>query len=131
MKLYLPRICYLNVGNVEYHSLLSKVVQHRMILKVILLGIVVIVSFSVDECTMSAVNNQCGLMNSGFKRIVGGSDVPYQKYPWYVVFIDRQTSQTRNRPRTGKRITTENLVNCGGTLITGHHVLTAGHCFEQ
>lgn len=132
MKIYLPRIRYLNACNVEYHPVLSKVVQRRMILKVILLGIGVIVSFSVGVSAKAAVKKECGTMNAGFKRIVGGSDVQYMKFPWYVVFIERQAdSQQRSATTNDKRMTTEHTINCGGSLITDHHVLTAAHCYHE
>ncbi|KAL3278860.1 hypothetical protein HHI36_016381 [Cryptolaemus montrouzieri] len=46
-------------------------------------------------------------------RIVGGYDMGYYKYPWYVALVR------------------DKIVGCGGSLINAKTVLTAAHCFKS
>lgn len=48
-----------------------------------------------------------GRITDSSSRIVGGSDVPNESYPWFVKFS-----------------------GCGGSLISPEYVLTAGEYFE-
>ncbi|XP_044727735.1 plasma kallikrein-like [Chrysoperla carnea] len=64
-------------------------------------------------------NSDCGIINTNPitdpipGKIVGGYDVGYYKYPWFVGL----------QAKYGK------IFSCGGTLITRQHVLSAAHCF--
>lgn len=56
----------------------------------------------------------CGSLRGGRSaRVIGGSSASAGQFPWAV------------RLRNAK---TNNLVHCGGSLITARHVLTAAHC---
>lgn len=46
-------------------------------------------------------------------RIVGGYDLGFYKYPWYVALIS------------------DKIIGCGGSLINSRTVLTAAHCFNS
>nr|XP_022904676.1 transmembrane protease serine 11A-like [Onthophagus taurus] len=59
-------------------------------------------------------NNQCGHpigMVSG--KIVGGYDVGYYKYPWFVALYKY------------------GMPYCGATLVTKKSIVTAAHCYQQ
>ncbi|CAL4060207.1 unnamed protein product, partial [Meganyctiphanes norvegica] len=49
-------------------------------------------------------------------RVVGGNEIPKGAYPWLVAV---------GRPRFGRF-----HIDCGGSLITQRHVLTAAHCWD-
>ncbi|GJQ69112.1 hypothetical protein Trydic_g6275 [Trypoxylus dichotomus] len=57
---------------------------------------------------------ECGHPIGSFStgKIVGGYDVGYYKYPWYVALIR------------------DDVPYCGGTLIAKKFVVTAAHCFQ-
>lgn len=57
---------------------------------------------------------RCGQQNAfRLKRIVGGTVLTENKYPWIVAILDTHHN---------------NKLICGGTIVTQQHVLTAGHC---
>lgn len=59
---------------------------------------------------------QCGKplnTNKPVARIVGGYDVGYYKYPWMATLMK------------------DNMVNCGGSLISSKIVITAAHCYKE
>lgn len=45
-------------------------------------------------------------------RIVGGHDVGSFRYPWFAALVEGGVPQ------------------CGGTLVTRRHVVTAAHCYK-
>ena len=47
------------------------------------------------------------------KKIVGGSQTKKDAWPWMAILLY------------------SNKINCGGTLITSHHILTAAHCADD
>lgn len=70
--------------------------------------------------------NDCGVvkkkhffymhMRRQFNRIVNGTDVGSDKYPWFAVL----------------QITGDGgIYECGGSLITSQHVISAAHCFNK
>ncbi|XP_014270297.3 trypsin isoform X1 [Halyomorpha halys] len=60
----------------------------------------------------------CGEPKSQSGKIVGGRGVDAKIYPWYVALV-----QARSEP--------SNLaVECGASLITKSHILTAAHCYR-
>lgn len=56
----------------------------------------------------------CGKANR-VSRIVGGTEVDMNEYPWQAALVSRRSSQ----------------VFCGGTLINNRYVLTAAHCINN
>lgn len=61
---------------------------------------------------------QCGRSKFLSSRIVGGTETIANEFPWMVHFLVR-------------RGTDGQLFNCGGTLISNIHVLTATHCVAE
>uniref|UniRef100_A0A336KTY5 CSON014320 protein n=1 Tax=Culicoides sonorensis TaxID=179676 RepID=A0A336KTY5_CULSO len=54
----------------------------------------------------------CGRSNQNFvSRIVGGRETSRHEYPWVVGIVSE-----------------DGLINCGGSIISSRHVLSAGHC---
>ena len=47
------------------------------------------------------------------KKIVGGSQTKKDAWPWMAILLYN------------------NKINCGGTLITSDHILTAAHCADD
>lgn len=64
-------------------------------------------------------NNRCGMSNASHTRIVGGVNAQLGAWPWIAVL--GYSSSTDNVPR----------FQCGGTLITQQHIITAGHCIKD
>ncbi|XP_064472217.1 trypsin alpha-3-like isoform X2 [Ornithodoros turicata] len=61
----------------------------------------------------------CGMSDIEPRAIINGLRVRDRKMPW-TVFL--QVRFNKPRPLWG---------NCGGTILTKKHILTAGHCFEN
>ncbi|XP_068624276.1 phenoloxidase-activating enzyme-like [Battus philenor] len=70
-------------------------------------------------CTLTAAppdprTECCGLSSSGGNRIVGGNVTAIDEYPWLVIIEYKKEDKIK--------------LLCGGVLISGRYVLTAGHC---
>ena len=67
------------------------------------------------KCTVNdyAPYKECGLIPTS-SRILGGDVVSPHSIPWQVALLYSENNFTR--------------VECGGTLLTNKHVLTAAHC---
>ncbi|CAK1589515.1 unnamed protein product [Parnassius mnemosyne] len=71
------------------------------------------------ECTPSAAppdprTGCCGLDGGNNNRIVGGNETAIDQYPWLALIEYTDGSRIK--------------LLCGGVLISGRYVLTAGHC---
>nr|AQM58439.1 venom s1 protease with cub domain 7 [Pristhesancus plagipennis] len=56
---------------------------------------------------------KCGWANKGRARIINGREASPNEYPWIVAL---------------KAYFGEAFINCGGSIVTQRHVLTAAHC---
>ncbi|KAE9537839.1 hypothetical protein AGLY_005811 [Aphis glycines] len=63
----------------------------------------------------------CGISNVTRIRIIGGNPAELGSWPW-IAALGYQSSNKNNRAIQW---------NCGGTLITNSHVLTAAHCVHN
>lgn len=68
--------------------------------------------------------HECGIVNKNRLNIFedeprrgsNGHEVGYDKYPWFALLIARRRNE---------------VLECGGALITPKHVATAAHCLEN
>ncbi|XP_013168734.1 PREDICTED: serine protease easter-like [Papilio xuthus] len=72
-------------------------------------------------CTMSTTPPDpqsycCGVQATNGDRIVGGTATAIDEYPWLVLIEYKMIGSNQIE------------VGCGGSLISGRYVLTAGHC---
>ncbi|XP_059044974.1 phenoloxidase-activating enzyme-like [Achroia grisella] len=65
-------------------------------------------------------NGCCGIDGSFGNKIVGGSNTAIDQYPWaaLIEYVPLNTTLIK-----------QNLLLCGGSLISSKYVLTAAHCF--
>ena len=71
-----------------------------------------------DHCPEGKKSN-CGRRFSASLRIAGGNDTDPGDWPWMARLLYNKTDEA------------EGTTHCGGTLITGRHVVTAAHCIKE
>lgn len=76
--------------------------------------LIIILSSIGTFCLCQSTGN--GKKSSSWTRIVGGSDVTQNSYPWFTALTYKDDNVGIDR------------IICGGMLISPHWVLTAAHC---
>lgn len=62
--------------------------------------------------------NKCGMSNATHPKVVGGNNAQLNAWPWMSILLYRASDQSTR-------------FQCGGSLITEQHVLTAAHCIKD
>lgn len=62
--------------------------------------------------------NKCGMSNATHSKVVGGVNAQLNAWPWMTILGYRSADQTTR-------------FQCGGSLITQQHVMTAAHCVKD